>query len=123
MEQGTSKIIFYKDRFKNSDELYKKIGEQLQLLIETGHVFVAYDLEEMKPELKAIVIEFSQNSSLDAFPYFLYPDEAQFASFYITKKSLEQFNIDDENITEVFLGLDKEFRDLVLKKKKEGDLN
>lgn len=90
-----NKIIFTKEHF--GDELYTKVSQQIQLLIESGNLCTVYNLNKDKDVV--IIEHVSANPlSLQPYPYFLFPDEAGYVSVYIAKKNIQQFQEEIEDI-------------------------
>jgi hypothetical protein len=91
----TNKIVFTKEKF--GTELYLKVSQQLQLLIEAGNLCSVYN-KDNNPNV--IIIEHvpSNPALLHPYPYYLYPDEASYVSIYIAKKNLKQY---EEEIVEL----------------------
>lgn len=86
-----NKIMFTKEKFGN--ELYIKIAQQLQILIEAGYLCTVYSTDET---FEFVVIEHVSSNPLNCqpYPYYLYPDEVTYVSLYIGKKKVKE--LDDE---------------------------
>lgn len=62
MEKLCQKIVFAKKDRETKEELFKKVGAQLQLLLDAGYyAVVRYD----EPGLGIVVIEFEHNDFLE----------------------------------------------------------
>jgi hypothetical protein len=94
---SVNKIVFTKERFGN--ELYLKVSQQLQLLIEAGNICSVYN-KDNNPNI--IIIEHvpSNPALLQPYPYYLYPDEASYVSIYIAKKNLRQYEEEIVDLSE-----------------------
>lgn len=74
MNNVSSVVISRKD-FKTDDELYAKVGQQVRLLLESGYVLVAEDVEEKGG---TIVIQFMPSANAEPNtpkPFWLVPNE------------------------------------------------
>lgn len=120
-----NEIIFNKKDFENEEMLFKKMGQQLQLLMDTNNVCTVRK-EELDSDV-LYIINFAINvpEAFQPYPYFLYPDEAGYVSMYVAKKSLIQYQMDTEQITESINEAEEKviLFDKKKKKKDEDDLN
>ena len=85
---NVNKILFTKERF--GDELYIKVSQQIKILIEAGNICTVFSPDDNSDVV--IIEHVSANSlSLQPYPYYLFPDEANYVSIYIAKKNLKQY--------------------------------
>lgn len=84
------KLIFTKRDYGNDTTLYLKVAQQLQLLLETGNICTVYDGDGGRG---TVVIEFTSNNPLEGqpYPYYLYPDEAEYVLHYHDKKLRQEY--------------------------------
>lgn len=78
---NVDKIIFDKRKYKDDHELFVKLGEQLSLLVSLGYICVV-NRDFTHPDIITLEFVTSDLTEGEPFPYFLYPDEAQFVSIY-----------------------------------------
>lgn len=98
-----SRVIFSRQDFDNSSILYSKVALQLQLLLEAGNICSVSFADEKGT---MIMIEYSPASAAAGtpYPYWLYPDEAEYVNEYheicryeINKQEVEKYENDPLN--------------------------
>jgi hypothetical protein len=112
-----NRIVFLKRNYKRVEDLYYRISQQVQLLMETGYVCV---ISEVYSGEGAIVIEFNPNAvNIDLQqPHWLYPDEAEYLENYQRDVEIdnleqeldelrEQKELDEDDVDEFFRSEDK----------------
>lgn len=82
---SVNRIVLTKEKF--GKDLYKKVAQQLQILIEAGKLCSVYCHPKKKDFIVIEFVSVMPNFS-EPYPYYLYPDEAEYVSLYVVKKNL-----------------------------------
>ena len=71
---NVSNVVISRKDYKNEDELYQKVAQQIRILLESGYVLIAEDVE---PRGGTIVIQYApkDNESTTPKPFWLLPNE------------------------------------------------
>ena len=120
-EDAVNRIIFSRKDFDSSSVLYSKVALQLQLLLEAGNVCSVSILDEKGTGVK---IESSPASSAAnaPYPYWLYPDEADYVAYYHNMCEYEKnkkaiFDYENDPLNKEYLKEAQELADLYLREK------
>lgn len=82
---SVNRIVLTKEKF--GKDLYEKVAQQLQILIEAGNLCSVYCHPKKKDFIVIEFVSVMPNFS-EPYPYYLYPDEAEYVSLYVVKKNL-----------------------------------
>lgn len=82
-----NKIVFTKRDFKDDETLYKKVGEQVRLLIESKNIVTMFDADELGG---VIIIEYAHDDEYQPKPFWLTEDEAAVAKDYHDECEVEK---------------------------------
>lgn len=119
-----NRILFTKERF--GDELYIKVAQQVKILIEAGNLCTIFSPDD-NPDVVIIEHVSANPLSLQPYPYYLFPDEANYVSIYIAKKNLKQYESEAldlaNSIKETEDEVDKELSESKDLKSSGGNIN
>lgn len=99
-----SKVTLSKRDF--DDDLYLKIAQQIQILLESGHVLVIEDIDSGKGTIEISYVPADPMLG-EPYPYFLLPDEAEIAARYHDKRMLETYKMEIDRLNKVEEPLDQ----------------
>lgn len=88
-KETVNRIVFLKRNYRTPQDLYSRVTEQVQLLMETGYVCVVF---EINAQDGAVIIEFNPNAKNEElqYPYWLFPDEIEFLAAYQREVKIEE---------------------------------
>jgi hypothetical protein len=88
-ETSFNRLVFLKRNYRRPEDLYLRISQQIQLLMETGYVCVVFEVNSGEG---AIILEFNPNSKNEMLqhPYWLFPDEADYLETYKREIEIEE---------------------------------
>lgn len=95
---SVNRIVLTKEKF--GKDLYEKVAQQLQILIEAGNLCSVYCHPKKKDFIIIEFVSVMPNFS-EPYPYYLYPDEAGYVSLYVAKKNLAYNEEEVERLMEV----------------------
>lgn len=95
---SVNRIVLTKEKF--GKDLYEKVAQQLQILIEAGNLCSVYCHPKKKDFIVIEFVSVMPNFS-EPYPYYLYPDEAEYVSLYVAKKNLVYNEEEVERLMEV----------------------
>lgn len=93
----SNKIIFHKRQFNSIAELYLKVAQQLQILVESGYICTLYDGDDGKG---LVVLEYNlaDNSLGTPIPVWLLPDEIAYVERYQQQKYIAELREELESL-------------------------
>jgi hypothetical protein len=123
-EAAVNRIVFLKRNYRRIEDLYLRISQQVQLLMETGYVCIVFEINAGEG---AVILEFNPNTKNEDLqqPHWLYPDEAEYLRKYQRKSEIEEHKNElDELEAEQFMEEEEEEITSPIikpKKNKKGD--
>jgi hypothetical protein len=88
-EASINRLVFLKRNYRRIEDLYSRISQQIQLLMETGYVCVVFEINAGDG---AVILEFNPNAKNEELqqPHWLYPDEAEYLRKYKRDNEIER---------------------------------
>jgi hypothetical protein len=88
-KETVNRIVFIKKHYRNPEDLYIRISQQINLLMETGYICVVFEVSSLEG---AIILEFNPNTKNEElqYPYWLFPDEIEYLVPYQRDVEIEQ---------------------------------
>jgi hypothetical protein len=89
-ETSVNRLVFLKRNYRRPEDLYLRISQQIQLLMETGYVCVIFEINAGEG---AVILEFNPNSKNEGLqhPYWLFPNEADYLETYKREIEIEEY--------------------------------
>jgi hypothetical protein len=85
---SVNRLVFLKRNYRRPEDLYLRISQQIQLLMETGYVCLVFEINAGEG---AVVLEFNPHTKNEDLqqPHWLYPDEADYLHKYQRDVAIE----------------------------------